>query len=336
MSPSRPGYDLAQMGTAGVEPHAVQRPPRVSSIAGAVVVGLLIAAIWLWLLWLLASLAGVIGWVPTAHASPGASDWPFVHAGPWSFVANVLVGLAVTVFCAVFVRGRVRYKVGEPVSLPRTIAILVITGYVPYLSVGRLTGPHFVLGLLATAFLLREYAIGVTDRLPVRHGRLLIAAVSVAALFVPVAYGATHPLWYGNYRSSTGTTAQTDWTHHRLVLRPKRDKTIQLSFTLTNSGFTRVKLLAISGAVTPMIQVTRAVAGYRNPWSRLPAKPLRGTTIGARHEQSVTLFIHLRGCNGASGTFTLDRIKIRYRTGGLTLAQPVALAIRPTVSCPSH
>jgi hypothetical protein len=211
---------------------------------------------------------------------------------------------------------------------------LVLTGYIPYLSVGRLTGSHFALGLIATAFLLRGYALGVGHRPPLRHGRLLIAAAIIAAILVPVAYGATHPLWYGNYRWASGTRAETDWTNHRLVLRPKRDVTIRLSFTLMNNGFTHVKLLSISGGDTPMIRVTRAVAGFRDPWSPPPATPLRSTTIRPRHEQPITLFIHLQGCNSASGTMTLDRITVHYRTNGLTLSQPVALAIRPTVSCP--
>jgi len=322
------------MGTAAVEPHAVQRPPRLSSIAGAVVAGLLLAAVWLWIVWVLATLSGVIGWVPTGRAAPRAFDWPFVNVGPWSLGANVVVGVSVTSFCALFIRNRVRHKVGEAVSLPRTVAILVVTGYLPYMSAGRLTGSHFVLGLIATAFLLREYALGAVYRAPLPRGRLLIAAAIVAALLVPVAYGATHPLWYGNYRWASGTTSETDWTNHRLILRPKRDTTIRLSFTLRNSGFTHVKLLAISGGSTPMIRVTRAVTGFRYPWSPPPATPLRTTTIGARHEQPITLFIRLQGCNGSSGTFALDRISVRYRTNGLTLSQAVALAIRPTVSCP--
>jgi len=325
---------IGAMGTAAVEPHAVQRPPRLSSIAGAVVIGLLLAAVWLWLLSLLGTLSGIIGWVPTGHAAPRAFDWPFVNVGPWSLGANVVVGLSVTSFCALFIRNRVRHKVGEAVSLPRTIAILVVTGYLPYLSTGRLTGSHFVLGLIATAFLLREYALGVVARPPLPHGRLLIAAAITAALLVPVAYGATHPLWYGNYRWASGTPSETDWTNHRLILRPKRDTTIRVSFTLRNSGFTHVKLLSISGGDTPMIRVTHAVAGFRDPWFSPPATPLRNTTIGARHEQPITLFIRLQGCNGASGTFALDRINVRYRTNGLTLSQAVALAIRPTVSCP--
>jgi hypothetical protein len=68
------------------------------------------------------------------------------------------------------------------------------------------------------------------------------------------------------------------------------------------------------------------------PWGG-PRRLLRGTTVHPGGEQQVTLLLALRPCGKESRLDTLDRVTAHYRLFGRTFSQPIALAIRPTVSC---
>jgi hypothetical protein len=117
-------------------------------------------------------------------------------------------------------------------------------------------------------------------------------------------------------------------------LSPRSARTVPYTFFLKNASWAHVKILGVSGGSTssdPFIQVVRAERGMAFE-GRSP-RPLRGGTIGHKQDEPLTLFIRAHGCNGSFGMFSLDRVHVRYRLAGLTLSQPVKLAMRPTVIC---
>jgi hypothetical protein len=304
--------------------------PGFFATAWDVFVGFLLAAISVGVVAVAALAIGFVGRDGTAHARRAANDWPFPHSGVWSVAANIVVTAGVLLACAAWITARVGARAEQSVSIARVFAILGVTGYAPYVAYRGLLPLHFILGLLATTFLVRRYAVGALPLDLSPRARLGLLAAGASLLCIPAAYGATHPLWYES--QVVGATSTLNWSTHRGVYHPRTDQTVKYSFVLTNSGFAKVTLLDVSGASTPLIRVVGAGAGFVYPGDRVRA--VRGTSLGRHREQVVTLFIRLLGCDHASGTAALDRVNIRYRLAGMDFTQPLLLAIRPTLVCP--
>src|SRR5712691_118149 len=310
---------------------AVQRVPGFLAITWAVFVGFVLAAISVGVVGGAAFLIGFVGRDPSTHVPAAAIYWPFTHSGAWSITANAVITAGVLFISAYWIAERVSHRSAEPVSLARTFAIVLVTGYAPYVGYRGLLPLHFVLGLLATAFLVRRYALGFPPLELAPRTRLVLGVAGVTALCVPAAYGATHPLWYQSEVAVRGPTHGPNWAQHRVVFLPRRAQIVTYGFLLKNVGFGRVTLLGVSGGSTPLLRVVGAESGIMQRGFRGGA--LRGTSVHRNREQFVTLFIRLLGCDQASGTATLDRVTVRYRLAGMTFSQPMALAIRPTISC---
>ncbi len=139
---------------------AVQRVPGFLAITWAVFVGFVLAAISVGVVGGAAFLIGFVGRDPSTHEPAAAIDWPFTHSGAWSITANAVITAGVLFTSAYWIAERVSHRSAEPVSLARTFAIVLVTGYAPYVGYRGLLPLHFVLGLLATAFLVRRYALG--------------------------------------------------------------------------------------------------------------------------------------------------------------------------------
>jgi hypothetical protein len=311
---------------------AVPEPPGFLATLWDVFVAFLLAGIGVAAASVAALLAGVVGF-SSSGAGPDPLDWPFVHAGAWSLAANVVVTSAVLVLCAVAISRRLARRAEEPVSWLRLFAIVALTGYAPFVAYHGLVPLHFLLGLLVTAFLARVWAVGAEPPRISGRTRTTLAVGAAALLCVPVAYGATHPVWYGSYVGGIGP--QPHWGENRILLSPRHARTFPYTFFLKNSSWAGVKILGVSGGSSrsyPFLRVVRAERGFFFPGRS--ARPIRGVTMGHAQDQALTIFIRTLGCAGSSGTFTLDRVNVRYRLAGVTLSQPVALAMQPTVVCP--
>jgi hypothetical protein len=318
------------MDAIAYERAAVAEPPRFFATAWAVLVGFVFAAVAVGVGAFASLELGLLGRDSMTHERPPAVDWPFPHAGLWSIAANALVTAGVLLTCAILAARRVSRLTGEPVSVPRTFAIVAVTGYAPYIAFRGLLSLHFLVALLATAFLVREYAVGIPPLALSRRACVALATGAVVLLGIPAAYGAVHPLWYSSYVA--GATPTTEWGEQRVVFRPKTAGTVQYAFMLENFSRRKVTLLGVSGGNTPILHVVGAEPGFAFP--HRSERVLRGTSIGHSEQQVITLVLGVLGCDHSIGTTTLDRVTVRYRIAGMTLSQPVALAIRPTVVCP--
>jgi hypothetical protein len=315
------------MSTIALEPALAPKRPGFFATLWALLLAFLAAAVSLTAVALVAMIAAVVGRVTETHPRVGAIDWPFAHAGAWSVAANAVVTAGALGICALWARSLVARLADDHVSLARVWAILVVTGYAPFIAYRGLVPLHFVLGLLATTFLVRRYAIGVA---PARVSRRAVAAASTLAALVPLSYGLTHPLWY---ESDVGGGAAPDYATHRIVFRPRHARTVAVAFTLRNWGRAHVTLLGVSGGDTPLLRVAGARAGFLEPAPFASTVPLAGRRAAGGTDLDVTIFLRLAGCDTSSGTATLDRVTVRYRYLGLTLSQPLLLAMRPTLVC---
>lgn len=316
------------MGSIAVEPRTFQPPPRFSTVAWGTFVGVVFGVLCFWLLGVAAGFAGLLGWEGVSHATRGALDRPFRQDGLWSAAANVVVGIGCACVVGACIWDRVERSTNRPVSLRRTIAIVVGAGYVPFL----LGVPNWLpfLGFLAVAFLVRRFAIGPPPSPWERRARRAVVAVAAFALLVPASYGATHPLWYGTHVFASAAPQGADWRAHRIVYRPTQNEVVRVGITIDNHGRFSPTLLGITGG-THGIRVVGAVAGSLPPGAG--TRRLGGTVVHPGNDQFVTLMLALRACGGARRIDTLDRVTAYYRLFGATFAQPIALAIRPTVSC---
>jgi hypothetical protein len=316
------------MGSIAAEPSALQPPPRYSRVAWGAFVGVIFAALSLWLLDLLVGLAGLVGWEWTTHEPRGPLDLPFRHDGLWSVAANLVVGIGATCFFAACIWDRVERATKRPVSLRLTVLIVLLAGYIPYLLDVR--DGFLVVALFVVAFLVRRFAMGAQPTPWPSGARRTVLIVAAAALVVPASYGATHPLWYGTHLFAGAAPQGVDWSAHRVVYSPSRNEMVRVVITIENHARYSVRLLEISGG-TDGIRVVGADGGSLPPGSGNRVLP--GTVVHPGNEQTVTLLLALRACGREGGLHTLDRVTARYRLFGATLSQPIALAIRPTISC---
>ena len=308
---------------------AVPEPPGFFASLWDVFVAFLLAGIGVAAAAFAAILIGAFGFTAGAER-PDPIDWPYPHAGPWSVAANVVATVAVLLLCAVAISRRLARRAGEPVSWLRVFGIVAVTGYAPFAAYQGLVPLHFFLGWIATALLARWLATGVEP--PHMSGRMRAGLIAggAALLCIPASYGSTHPLWYGSY---VGGPERARWEEHRVVYTARHPRTFAYVFFLHNVSWGRVTLLGVSGTDTAsFLRVGRAEPGFLYPGRT--ARPLPGVSIHHQNEQELTLYIHTPGCAGLHGTFSLDRVHVRYRLAGVTLSQPVPLATRPTVVCP--
>ena len=315
------------MGSIAVEPRAAQPPPRYWTVARGLLVGLIFGALCLVLVEMVAVLAGLTGNEWTTHESRGALGSPYPRGGLWSVAANLAVGLGACVVVGWCIWDRVERKARQPVSMSRIVLIVLFAGYAPYLA--GAPGGWFVALFFVAAFLIRRFAVGAPPLgwWSPRTRRLLLIGMGALAL-VPASYGSVHPLWYGAEASSEGTT---NWADHRVVFTPARDRLVKVRFSIHNQGRFSVRVAGVTGG-TPNIRVVRVFGSW---WPRdSGARPLRNAVLHPGDEQPLTLLLALRRCTSSSPRLdTLDRVTAHYRLLGKAFAQPIALAIRPTISC---
>jgi hypothetical protein len=320
---------IAAMSAIAHERSVGPRAPRFLATAWDAFVGFVLAAISIGVVTIPVFVLGLVGRDGTSGARRDAFDWPFTQNGIWSVAANLVVTVGVLLVCAAWISDRVRKRAEQPVSVLRTFAIVAVTGYAPYVAYRGLVPLHFVLGLLATALLVRRYAVGIPPLGLSRRRRRALLVAGASLLCIPAAYGATHPLWYESVVSGSGLGSYS--ISDGVVYHPRTGKTVRYEFLLKNSSLGRVTLLDVSGGSTPLMRVVGAAAGLTFPGDKVHT--LAGTSVSRHGEQAVTLFIRVMGCDRLTGTASLDRIAVRYRLAGMTFTAPMLLPVRPTLVC---
>lgn len=258
--------------------------------------GWLGAALALGGLYLAGMLLGAIGRNEYAFGSPGVhaiNDWPFAHNGTWSLLADISVFVLALGVTTVVMAWQLR--AGFPVvSEDRLLIVLLFTGGVPYLTSEK-SAPLF--------FLIAVWAVrGWVVRDDFRFPRRALAVVAAILLLAIGSYGLLHPVWV---QSATTISAMP---------RAKRPLVLLM---LHNASRTT---LDIDGFAAGGYTLT----GHGWPSERRTQPPFR---VGAGRTETLTLTRNVGTCgNGLIAT-------LRYRELGLTLHQPVRLAVPGLAGC---
>jgi hypothetical protein len=209
-----------------------------------------------------------------------------------------------------------------------------VTGYVPFFFFEgrlRLSG---LLGLLASAALIRWFGVAGTqpaDLLADVYRRMLadrrrpwrlavaFAVCWAAALGVGVAYGVTHPV------RTSGSSAEGRWVtidgRTTAVYRGEPGETHAVSFFLHNNGFADVT----AATVEPVPGETLAVA---------PRATGSTFTIPSRADATVRLAFTIPSCR--EGAKSVTRVRLRYSVLGREESQLVPLDPIIDARCARH
>jgi hypothetical protein len=164
--------------------------------AGALLVGWVVAGIWMLVLYLVADAVGAIGNThayPHAHPSGDSvfgarslTDWPFPDSGLWTLLANVSVVALVLVLTTLATAWSMR-SAYDHFSEGRLALVLLLTGWLP-LYAGPVGG---FFGFLVAVCAVRFWVTRAKDRLPARNTIVTLAVLAVIA----GSYGVLHPFW---------------------------------------------------------------------------------------------------------------------------------------------
>jgi hypothetical protein len=287
-----------------------------------VFLGYLFALLVLALFAIVIDVPGVATWPRGGHGA-GWLGGPFQPDGPWSVFADALIAFTVLGVTSTTVIWELSSKLELRVSWVVTFVVLCVTGYVPFFFFEgrlRLSG---LLGLLASAALIRwfglegtqpaDFLAGLSRRFLADHRRrrrlaFAFAVCWVAALGAGIAYGVTHPI------RTSGTSAEGRWVtvdgRMTAVYRGEPGQTHVVSFFLHNNGFADVT----AATVEPV------------PGEALAAVP-RATdssfTIPGRDDATLRLAFAVPSCR--EGTQSVTRIRIRYSVLGREQSQVIPL-----------
>jgi hypothetical protein len=284
--------------------------------------GYLCALLVLGVIGLALDILGVVTWPREAHGA-GWLGGPFEPDGPWSMFADALIAFTVLAFTSLSVVWQLSDRIQLRVSWVVTFVALCVTGYVPFFFFEgrlRLSG---LLGLLASAALIRWFGVAGTQPADLladvyrrlfadrRRRRRLVVALAVcwaAALGAGAAYGVTHPV------RVSGSGAEGEWVtldgDTYAVYRGEPGETRAVSFFLDNNGFSDVT----AATVEPVPGETLAI----DPGAMDPA-----FTIPGRGDATVRLAFAIPSCG--EGPQSVTRIRIRYTVLGREQSQVVPI-----------
>ena len=152
----------------------------------SLLVGWLVSAVAIFVLYLAADLVGVISQPYGSHAGV-VNEWPYADNGLWSLLANIAVILIGLVLATVAISWRLRTKQAR-VSDGRLAVVLLLTGWVPLRAAGPAGG---LVGFLIALVLIRYWVARREDRVAPRFAAAPLAVLGA----VVVSYGSLHPLW---------------------------------------------------------------------------------------------------------------------------------------------
>lgn len=304
-----------------------------------VISGVFLAYLWalivLGLIGLVIDVLGVATW-PRETQGAGWLGGPFDPDGPWSMFADALIAFSVLAFTSFSVVWTLSDRLQLRVSWVVTFVVLCVTGYVPFFFFeGRLRLSGLV-GLLASAALIRWFGVegkqpadllaGVYRRLVGNRRRLRGLAVAfavcwAAALGVGVAYAVTHPV------RVSGTGADGQWVtvdgRTTAVYRGEPGKTRVVSFYVHNNGFADVTAATVEAVPGETLAVRHVTPGVLPPDQVSSTATDSTFTIPGRTETEVALAFAIPTCR--EGTQSVTRLRIRYTVFGRDESQLVPL-----------
>ena len=317
------------------------RPPPWWPVIWATLLGYLLALVFGFVAWIVLLLLGVVHSGGTAGAYPEtALDWPYLRNGMWSALANTAFIAAGLGLASWTVQQAVAERTGRETSFAAVFGTLIVTGYVPVAAYPGLLPFNGILALLATAALVRSFAVdGRVTRPRMRWRAAIVGATATAVLLVAVPYGVLHPLWFEAAASPAGREA-TLGGERAVVYRSSESTLVTYEFSLDNTGFADVVVTGLDRGDHGGLIDVQAVYGASAPSFHSPARlsesrrPLGEFAVAGRDSAFLTLVLHVRGCRSARGTDTIDRVRLRYRVLGVDAAAPIPLVPAPTVRCP--
>jgi hypothetical protein len=281
--------------------------PTWGAAFAAAFLGWLVSAVAVGLVTVLTYAAGLHGASSGAVHGGGIRDWPHPQTGVGSTVTNAIVWLAILTLTALLIRGALADRTRKPISAFAIFAVLIVTGFAPFIPRGLLDLP-WLFSFVLTAALLRLTA-GTLTPLPKRAtARLLLAGAPL--LVVPVVYGAVHPLWFDQV---VGQDVHPP---------PPRSSPAAFTFGVRNTGHADVELQSVAFASPGSdvrvvdVRVDRTPPGPSGtPFDDAPRPPY---VVDGRATAFVQLRLQPVGCPQSSARRVPVRGEgvIRYRLGG--------------------
>ena len=154
-----------------------------------VMLGYVVAAVWLAVLYLLLYR---LGFPPGPPVRPG----PFPLDGAWSLGADLVVAAMIVLVAAWWIRGLIAELVRAPVSFGVVALAVAVTGYAPFLAF-RPAPLVVIITWPVTTWIVQRYAIGRTLPFPKPSRRVWIA-LALAGVVVFGSYRVYHPLFGGD------------------------------------------------------------------------------------------------------------------------------------------
>jgi hypothetical protein len=260
------------------------RLPGWMDVTLSLVVGWLVSAVAILVLYVAADLVGAISQPYGSHAGV-VNEWPYFDNSLWALLANFAVILLALVLATFATSWWLRRKHSQ-VSDGRLAVVLLFTGWIPLTRAGPAGG---VLGFLFALLLVRHWVARHEDRLAPRFAAILVAVLGAVVL----SYGLLHPLWTTSVTPTVSAGKQRSVAIHlhnaarvslsvdrieapglpyrgprpaRLDLAPGADGTIRLIVLGTGCGTdvlgidTRYHVfgLALSETVPALIRIGRA------------------------------------------------------------------------------
>ncbi|HEX3277862.1 MAG TPA: hypothetical protein VHR40_05040 [Thermoleophilaceae bacterium] len=269
-----------------------------------------------------------------------ASRGLFLHYDVWSWLAEACAGLLATWITAFFVSDSLRNRTGWEVPFSFAFLTLLLTGYAPLLAVTPLYGATAPVSLVAATLILHWRAepagaepMSALGAVPRRYRRRVVIGLAVAGPLMfgyVVAYGVTHPLHTGAYRSGT-----TTWAHH-----PGQLKRYELY--IENPGPFEVSDFSIVGVEgSPALQLERVGVEARNSSvddpdhpSPAPLHPLGDYAPGPDISGGPITLELREGRVCPTGIAKLDAVRVRYTLLDGRHEQRIPLQQPPQVRCP--
>ncbi|MGD0272200.1 MAG: hypothetical protein ABSB96_00475 [Gaiellaceae bacterium] len=306
--------------------------PGLGTLAGRLFVTEIVLGGVILLFAIVGMFTGLFQWWAINSATHSLRGWPYLANGFWSAGADAVLLASLAALGTWIVVGDLRergFRVSTSVAF---VALLLGPAGLPVYLLNR---RHWLLNGFLAALALLYVAARVPERrwvLPYRYTKAL-AVVWLLALVFSLSYGPLHP-FDTNGSSGVRSTTRPDGEQWELPLRGLSIETLFIH----NPGLFDAILEGVE-ASSAQQRLKDVLVGHWEPWfgpknadwgpGGLPKDfiktPLRRLTLPAHATREITVVFRPERCRRVEDRAPVRYVRLRYRLGPLTLAQPFQL-----------